>query len=629
MTSRARSSRASVPRRFLGLTLGSLLLASAAPVLAAAGDGTLSDPNLRFVGRWEKSASGAYTSNWGGAYLTVKFTGNKIDVNLGAPINFQYILDGKPQWFYQWENATKVTLSADSSISGPHTLQIVSNWESNKLSITGLTPQAGHKTLPLDPRPLIEFIGDSITAGHGTTNGALKDYAWLVGEKLGTDHTQIAVSGITLVNGYFHPGGPYPGMDNLYFKTRAPVDCPPQDTACANNPPWNFSTYSPKLIVVNLGTNDAILRTGAVPKDVFQTRYRDFLAALRAKHPNAEIVALGTFRGYYLPETEAAVNARVSAGDRKVHFIKTVGWITGADTVDGLHPSDKGHVKITGLLVPELQKYLAGTSTVNDTQFRYDNAANWAYGSQPGANQSDNHWSNVRDAYYQLQFTGTQAKVYGGRAPMHGIAAISVDGGAETTVDTYAATRADNVLLWSSPTLGAGTHTLKVRVTGSRNPSAWNNYISADRVDIVGGDLIGAQNLLSNASFENGLNGWYSWPGGAWQHADKTSPHSGSSHLTHGSATPYAGATLQQMTGLTNGLYTLKAWVRGTGGQKMYVKDYGGDYRDTQLPASDVYTQVVISDINVTNGQAQIGFWSEGPGSSVRLNVDDVSFSKQ
>lgn len=624
MTSRAASPGTSVVRQFLSLALGSLLLASAAPVLAAAGDGTLSDPNLRFVGRWEKSASGAYTSNWGGAYLTTKFTGTKIDVNLGAPISFQYILDGKPQWFWQWKNDTTVTLSADSSSSGPHTLQIVSNWESNKLSIVSLTPQAGQKTLPLDPRPLIEFIGDSITAGHGSTNGALTDYAWLVGEKLGMDHTQMAVSGITLVNGYFHPGGPYPGMDNLYFKTRSALDCP--DTTCANNPPWNFSTYSPKLIVINLGTNDAILKTGAVPNDVFQTRYRDFLAALRAKHPNAEIVALGTFRGYYLPETEAAVNARVSAGDTKVHFVKTVGWITGSDTVDGLHPSDAGHVKITGLLVPELQKYLTGTTTtVNDTQFSYDNAANWAYGSQPGANQSDNHWSNVRDAYYQLQFTGTQANVYGGRAPMHGIAAISVDGGAETTVDTYSAARADNVLLWSSPTLPEGLHTLKVRVTGTRNPSAWNNYISADRVDIVGGDL----NLLGNAGFENGLSGWYAWPAGAWQYADKTSARSGSSQLTHRSATPYWGTTFQQLTGLSSGLYTLKAWVRGTGGQTMYVKDFGGAQRDAKILPSEAYTQVVVSDIDVTNGRTEIGFWSEGPGSAVWLNVDDVVFYKQ
>lgn len=617
MTSRARSSRASVSRRFLGLTLGSLLLASAAPVLAAAGDGTLSDPNLRFVGRWEKSASGAYTSNWGGAYLITKFTGTSIDVTFESPRTFDYVIDGVKSTRWNWDNRSTITLSAEGS--GPHTLQIATNWEDNKLPILRLKPQDGHKTLPPDPRPLVEFIGDSITAGH-SANGALNDYAWLVAEKMGADHTQIAVSGIALMNGVHHPNGPWPGMDNLYFKTRSGLDC--QDMACANNPPWNFSTYTPKLIVINLGTNDAFLK---VPAADFQARYKDFLAAVRDRHPNAEIAALGTFGGHYLKETEAAVNARVSAGDTKVHFVKTESWVVWSDTKDGVHPHEAGHVKIAGLLLPKLLPYLSSTTTVNDTQFSYDNTANWPYGWQSGANQSDNHWSNVPNASYQLQFTGTQVNVYGGRAPNHGIAAISVDGGAETSVDTYAATRADNVLLWSSPTLAAGLHTLKVRVTGTRNANSANTYISADRVDIVGGDL----NLLSNASFENGLNGWYSWPGGAWQYADKTSPRSGSSHLTHRSATPYGGATLQQLNGLTNGLYTLKAWVRGTGGQTMYVKDHGGAQREAKLPASDVYTQVTISDINVTNGQAQIGFWSEGPGSSVWLNVDDVSFTKQ
>lgn len=619
MTSRARSPRSSVSRRFLNLALGSLVLASGAPVLAAAGDGTLSDPNLRFVGRWEKSSSGAYTSNWGGAYLSTKFTGSSIDVSLEAPRSFDYIIDGVRGSYWNWNNSTAVTLSAQGS--GPHTLQIATNWETNKLPIVKLQPLAGEKTLPPDPRPLVEFIGDSITAGHSTSTGALTDYAWLVAEKMGADHTQIAVSGIALVNGYFYDKtGPWAGMDNLYFKTRSALDC--QDTPCADNPPWNFSTYTPTLIVINLGTNDAFLN---VPAGDFQKRYTDFLAAVRTKHPNAEIAALGTFGGHYLKETQAAVDARAGAGDTKVHFVKTEGWVGSSDTVDGVHPSDDGHVKITGLLQPQLQPYMGSATMVNDTQFSYDNVANWPYGWQSGANQGDNHWSNVPNAYYQLQFTGSQANVYGSRAPMHGIAAISVDGGAETSVDTYAAVRADNVLLWSSPTLAAGLHTLKVRVTGTRNPSSGNTYITADRVDIVGGDL----NLLSNASFENGLNGWYAWPDGAWQYADRTSPHSGTTHLTHRSTTPYGGTTFQQLNGLVNGLYTVKAWVRGTGGQTMYVKDYGGAQKEAKLPASDAYTQVVISDINVTNGHAEIGFWSDGPGSSVWLNVDDVSYYKQ
>ena len=31
-------------------------------------------------------------------------------------------------------------------------------------------------------------------------------------------------------------------------------------------------------------------------------------------------------------------------------------------------------------------------TTVNDTQFSFDNTANWPYGGQTGAYQGDNHW---------------------------------------------------------------------------------------------------------------------------------------------------------------------------------------------------------------------------------------------
>ena len=85
MTSRDRSPRTSVSQRLFGLILGSLLLANGAPVLAATGDGSLSDPNLRFVGRWDKSNSSVYTSNWGGAYVSTKFTGQNITVKLASP----------------------------------------------------------------------------------------------------------------------------------------------------------------------------------------------------------------------------------------------------------------------------------------------------------------------------------------------------------------------------------------------------------------------------------------------------------------------------------------------------------------------------------------------------------------
>jgi hypothetical protein len=45
--------------------------------------------------------------------------------------------------------------------------------------------------------------------------------------------------------------------------------------------------------------------------------------------------------------------------------------------------------------------------------------------------------------------------------------------------------------------------------------------------------------------------------------------------------------------------------------------------------ASDVYTQLTISNINVTNGSAEIGFWTSDSVGTGWLHVDDTTFYKQ
>jgi hypothetical protein len=101
--------------------------------------------------------------------------------------------------------------------------------------------------------------------------------------------------------------------------------------------------------------------------------------------------------------------------------------------------------------------------------------------------------------------------------------------------------------------------------------------------------------------------------------------------LTHWSRNPYYVTTYKYLTGLSNGLYTARAWVKGYGGQRqMYVKNFGAGQLTADLPTSDAYTEVVINNINVTNGTAEIGFFSNDPsGNSSFLFVDDVMFYKQ
>ena len=105
-------------------------------------------------------------------------------------------------------------------------------------------------------------------------------------------------------------------------------------------------------------------------------------------------------------------------------------------------------------------------------QFQYAGSG-WQYDAAPaGSYQSDNHYSAAANDYVTFKFIGTQVKLYGAKDPGNGIAAVSIDNGAELNVDTYAAAREDNALLYTSPTLSNGVHTLKVRVTGLKNTSS-------------------------------------------------------------------------------------------------------------------------------------------------------------
>jgi hypothetical protein len=617
-------------RRYLRIALCGLL-ACGAPVFAATGDGGLSDPNITFVGRWDQGSNTQYTSHWDGAYLTTQFTGRKVAVKLGAGTGFRVSINGGPAKKV-WGWTGEVPLASGLANDGPHTLQVIADYDTTEVKFQGLVLEPGATTLPITgSRPLIEFIGDSITAGDGSSEWATTDYAWLTGEALGALHTQIARAGITLADGYHYSSNTWPGMESMYFRAWVPDYCGnPQCTPDGTHPPvpaWDFSKYSPKLIVVNLGTNDWGL---GVPGSQFQTKYTNFLANVRAKHPGAEIFVMRTLNGYLVPETQAAVNARISAGDTKLHFIDTDGWLTmhpSADFTDGYHPNDAGYRKVRDRLVPILLPYVADSVVqVNDTKFNYDSTANWPSGWQSGAYQNDNRWSSVPGASYQVPFNGTQVHLFGARAPSHGIAAVSIDGGPETNVDMYAAKRADDAWLWSSQVLASGPHTLKVRVTGQKNASASGTYVVADRVDVVRGSL----NLLGNAGFESGPSGWTVTSSAPSQsYVATTSPRSGTSHLVHAGASPYWVATYQTPTGLSNGLYTARAWVRGTAGHQLYVKNYGGENKWVALSGSDTYTELVIRDINVTNGSAEVGFWTDDRAGNGWLIVDDVSFYKQ
>lgn len=101
--------------------------------------------------------------------------------------------------------------------------------------------------------------------------------------------------------------------------------------------------------------------------------------------------------------------------------------------------------------------------------------------------------------------------------------------------------------------------------------------------------------------------------------------------LKHWNANAYQVYTYQTKTNLENGYYTLKAWVKSSGGQNscyMNAKDFGGTERKVNLPTTHTWTQITITNINVTNGQCTFGFYSDSTPDKYCI-IDDVEFIKQ
>ncbi|SEN09835.1 Glycosyl hydrolases family 43 [Duganella sp. CF517] len=156
--------------------------------------------------------------------------------------------------------------------------------------------------------------------------------------------------------------------------------------------------------------------------------------------------------------------------------------------------------------------------------------------------------------------------------------------------------------------------------TGAWSVGAGNNYslnpgFEADRVP------------------QTALAGWVNWTNltDANPNSNVLGGHTGRWAAQHKHTAAYSASRYQNLSGLPDGTYTLKAWVKSSGGQstaQVYVKNYGGaeiDYSVNTPIAS--WTQITIPNIAVTNGKATLGIYSVANANNWLL-VDDVSFVK-
>jgi hypothetical protein len=202
------------------------------------------------------------------------------------------------------------------------------------------------------------------------------------------------------------------------------------------------------------------------------------------------------------------------------------------------------------------------------------------------------------------------------------------------------ATAAPYQLSWT-PTI-TGSYSLSARATDNGATSTTSAAASLlVTAPVATGPTAFNTNLVVNPSFEldgasvGAPTGWQTQTGtGTNDNADYTEAyggaHLGAYHATHYRPTSYEVYTYQTISGLTNGTYRLRAWVKSGGSQaQVRARNYGGPALSLPLTSTNQqWVQVEISSIAVSNGQCEIGFYSNAR-SDQWFFFDDVELTRQ
>jgi hypothetical protein len=143
----------------------------------------------------------------------------------------------------------------------------------------------------------------------------------------------------------------------------------------------------------------------------------------------------------------------------------------------------------------------AGVTSVDDgvqgsgpNQFNY--TGTWTHcssGCQSGLYNNTQSWTNSSGGSVSLVFTGTQIQLYGLTNNGSGKGNVQIcdqnvaNCSTATSVDWYTPTEIGNNLIYTSPTLSSGTHSILMSWTGTKNASSSATYVNVDRVAIIGG----------------------------------------------------------------------------------------------------------------------------------------------
>jgi hypothetical protein len=337
--------------------LGRLLLA----VLCAGSvwAGRVSEP-VRCSGRIGTSAGGNPVLYWSGSSIQARFEGSSLSIVLKdtGKTFYNVIIDGQDARpvVLDLEPGEQTYAVASNLTDGVHSVQLYRRTEGTDgpTEFMGflLDEGAGLLAPPEAPRRRIAFFGDSITCGMGNEapddakdhNNAERNhymtYGSIAARELGAELHCVARSGIGIVKSWYDLVMPD------YWYRLDPADSQSR---------WDFSAWTPDVVVVNLFQNDIWLVKRMAPEPTEEQiiqAYIEFVSGIRSVYPEAHIVcALGcmdaTRPGSPWPGYIEEAVRRLNDEQMSVLIFPFTGWTK--------HPRVRHHRAMADLLVGHLR----------------------------------------------------------------------------------------------------------------------------------------------------------------------------------------------------------------------------------------------------------------------------------
>lgn len=356
-----------------GLRWITLLLLFMSTTLAADVFGP-SDPNIRYMGRIDKTSSTNYVLAFAGSEIETKFNGTSIGLKFSAGTASASAGSNCPDYYNVFIDGVAVAMATASGANQTinytgltdtlHTLRVVKRdhnvyqWCAAATSFDGLVTGAGKALAPPDAyqtnRTML-FIGDSWTVGYGdmgetlgcvttphlvATNNYIA-YGPMLARDFCAQYHVIAETGHGLVNNNGTGPSSFP-MPQIFDMVNPKV----------SSRLWDHNSFVPDVVVVFLGINDCY--GGGTSQAALESGWNSFLTTIRSKYPNAEIFMAATASGSSCNPGTAVTNvynARVGS-DPKLSKV-----IFGAVNQNGcnFHPNPAGEQSLHDALYSVIQ----------------------------------------------------------------------------------------------------------------------------------------------------------------------------------------------------------------------------------------------------------------------------------